>query len=728
MQTESSAPANDRTRIGLTAIGTASSDARGRTTTAIERASPLIALVVALVAAIVFWRTAYPSITWWDSSGYSLAAATLGVYSPPGSLLLTLLGWPVARLAGGSAAARALDLTAVVFAALTVALVYLAAACAMNIASADAHSEHSREMKMGAAFGALTLAFGGTLWAYAGMFTPYVLSALFTAIILWTMLRWWHSIDAANDWRWLALLGLEFGLDFSVHRTNALLIPSAVVWVLIRAPRTFRTLRPIAAAVIGLTIGLSVQLAVLPIAAHSRSPLDFAFPDSTLAGLWDYVSLKMHGGGFLFTLFPRKASFWHVQTMDFLRVLAGNFLHSQRGPWVFALLPGAAALLGLAWLWRRNARLGAAFAAMIVLQSMCTVVYFNIPPNFFRTFDRHYLPVCITIGVLVACGLGAAGKWLTEYAGRRSAALGIAATAALAIVPLSQLTSRWSAHDASRQHFTHDYAVNVLRSLPAHAIYFTVGDNDSFPVWYVQAVEGMRPDVTIINLSVANVPEWPERQRERDPSLPLSLSLAQRRAVASKPWVDTTLTVPVHGTPLQFGLAPTTRLPESIRLDVRPASGERMLPAEVVLLDIIRHNDWKRPLTFAITGTRSAMEWLASYGRLDGLYYRVVPISDPAPDAALLRANLLQKAEYRGYADTRVPLGDVNVIMGLLPYYGAAALLSADDSAHEIDQCRADRRALLEMLPPARLSPPPELLDPITSACRTTTAQRADVR
>ncbi|HEY7237310.1 MAG TPA: DUF2723 domain-containing protein [Gemmatimonadaceae bacterium] len=705
-----------------------SSDARGGTTSPIERTSAVIALAVAVVTAIIFWRTAYPSITWWDSSGYSLAAATLGIYSPPGSLLLTLIGWPVTRLAGGNAAARALDVTAAVLAALTVALVYVAAVRALDIASADTRDQHLREMKIGAAFGAFTLAFCGTLWAYAGMFTPYILTPLFTAIILWTMLRWWRSADPANDWRWLALLGLAFGLDSSVHRTNALLIPSAFVWVLIREPRTFRAPRAVAAAMLGLTIGLSAQLAILPIAAHTRSPLDFAFPNSTLAGLWDYASVKMRGGGFLFSLYPRKAPFWHVQTMDFLRVLANNFLHWERGPQALALLPGAAALLGLGWLWRRNARLGAAFAAVIVLQSICTVVYFNIPANFFRTFDRHYLPVCVTIGVLVACGLGVAGKWLSNYFRHRSSALGIAAAGALGMVPLSQLISRWSAHDASRQFFAHDYAVNVLQSLPAHAIYFTVGDNDSFPVWYVQSVEGMRPDVTTINLSVANVPAWPDRERERDASLPLSLSSSQRTALVSKPWVDTALTLRVHGRPSEFGLAPSTRLPASIQLDVHPASGDRMSSAEIVLLDIFQSNDWKRPLTFSITGERSALEWLAPYGRLDGLYYRVVPISDPAPDAPLLRTNLLQKPEYRGYADRRVPLSDVTIIMGLLAYYGAAALLSADDSAHAIDQCHADRHALLELLPPARLSPPAELLDPITSACGATTVHGMDAR
>ncbi|HKO15677.1 MAG TPA: DUF2723 domain-containing protein, partial [Gemmatimonadaceae bacterium] len=213
-------------------------------------------LVVLLMATAVFWRTAYPTITWWDSSGYSLAAATLGVYAPPGSLLLTLLGWPIARLVAGTSAAHALNLLAGVLAGLTVALVYLTATRASSIARPAGRMDSPRRVSrgtavgaaVGTACGALTLAFSGTLWAYAVMFTPYVLSALFTAVILWTMLRWWHSADASHAWLWIGVLGLEFGLDFSVHRTNALLIPGAVAWVLLRRPGAFRSARSVGAA------------------------------------------------------------------------------------------------------------------------------------------------------------------------------------------------------------------------------------------------------------------------------------------------------------------------------------------------------------------------------------------------------------------------------------------------------------------------------------------------
>src|SRR5215475_4908615 len=148
-----------------------------------------IAALVAAMAAGVFWRTAYPTITWWDSSSYSLAAATLGINSPPGSLLLTLIGWPVAHLSLGLSPAHALNLLAGFLAALAAMLVYVVAVAMLRVAGFE--SRVGGAVAAGAAAGALTLAFSGTLWRYAIQFTPYVLTAVFTGLILWTMVRWW---------------------------------------------------------------------------------------------------------------------------------------------------------------------------------------------------------------------------------------------------------------------------------------------------------------------------------------------------------------------------------------------------------------------------------------------------------------------------------------------------------------------------------------------------------
>src|SRR5690348_13641264 len=237
----------------------------------------LIGTAAVAVAAAVFWRTAYPTITWWDSSGYSLAAATLGVTSSPGSLLLTLIGWVTSRGASGLTTARVLALTGAGIATVAIALVHVAALRIGRLAS-PTPAMPSVPACLGAGLGALAFAFATTLWEYATQFTPYILSAAFTALIVLALLRWWRDADRPNAWRSLALLTLLFGLDFSVHRTNGLLIPGALAWILIRRPRTAVEPRSWLAALGGIALGLSVQLLVIPIARATSSPLDMYEP------------------------------------------------------------------------------------------------------------------------------------------------------------------------------------------------------------------------------------------------------------------------------------------------------------------------------------------------------------------------------------------------------------------------------------------------------------------
>jgi len=676
-----------------------------------------VAAAAFIEAALVFCATAYPTVTWWESSGYSLAAATLGIYSPPGSLLLTLLGWPVAHIAGGAATARALNILAAILAATTVTLVVVTSARLLGFSSEpERPAGQSNAAVVGAALGAIALGFSDTLWNYATAFTPYVLTPVFTALILLVLVRWWEDADDPGAWHWAGWLGLLFGIDFSVHRTNALLIPGALVWIAIRRPRTLIDRRVIVAGVGLLFAGLLLQLLLIPIATFGRSPLDFNYP-STLSSLWDYITIKQLGGSFLLQLFPRKSPIWSSQSADLLRTLRDDF---GRWRWGFGLgaLPAVAALGGLVALWRRRPRLATAVLALFALQASLTVLYFNIPADYFRTLDRHYLPVVVTIGLLAACGLGAAADIVLRSFRSRGRILPVALLAALIVlVPAEQLAMNWHSHDASSRYFTHDYARNVLEQLPPNAIYFTVGDNDTFPIMYLQAVEGVRPDVTNINLSIANVPDWPERLRRRDPSLRLSLDAAARQTLVARRWTDSLVDLPVSGRPADFDLPPATVLPASVALHVEPVNGTHMIPAEVVLLDIIRTNGWRRPLAFATTGTQSAMEWLAPYSRLDGLYFRIVPIKNAPADAALLRENLIGRAIYRGYADPSIPLDGVSRTLGAQAYGGLIALLEADRAAGLPDQCGSDRAAILAKLPLARLSPSPAVADPIQSAC-----------
>src|SRR5262249_61830508 len=109
--------------------------------------------------------------------------------------------------------------------------------------------------------------------------------------------------------------------------------------------------------------------------------------------------------------------------------------------------------------------------------SVSMLFHFTIPLVFFRPFDGLYLPIGVTFGILVACGLGATMARVSSRA--RTSAPVAAAALAVAVVPAAQLWNNWAAHDASQRYFARDYAANALLSLPPNPIYFTLADHDT---------------------------------------------------------------------------------------------------------------------------------------------------------------------------------------------------------------------------------------------------------
>jgi hypothetical protein len=652
--------------------------------------------VVVVAAGLVYWLTAYPTITWWDSSSYSLAAVTLGVTPPPGSLLLTLAGWLVTRLPLGVSDARALNLFAGLMAALTAGLAYLVALRLMRYARRE--GDEAPRHVAGAALGALAFAFTATLWEHALKFTPYVLTAVFTGMILWTMVRWWEAADHPGAWRWMPVLGMLFGLDFSVHRTNALLLPGLLVWILLRRPATLWSARAWLGGIGGLAAGLAVQLLIMPLSA-SRPLLNMGDP-STWTRFWDYVSLQQHGGGFLVRFFPRNAPFWSVQVGDFLHVLGANFLRLTAWGGPLGALPALAGVLGIGALCRSRPRLGVAFLLVLLLSAAATVLFFNIPPDYFRPFDRHYLPVCVTFAVAVALGFGVLADAVAASHRRRGWSLAAAGALAAALAPVGQLLANWRALDVSDRFFTADYAANALRGLPANAILFTNGDNDTFPLWYLQEAEGVRPDVRVVNLTLTNASWYLDHLLARDPSFPISLTPDQRRALAPRVWTDTTIVIPVVGTAERLGLAAGTPVLTAIRLGADVEVGTPVFAQDLIVLNVIEANRWRRPVCFAITVAGRSLTWVEPHTRLDGIFRRVVPAADPPVDLETLRTNLLERYRYRGYGQPAARIDDVSRGLGAGYYLPLTTLLEAERERGNTAGCLAAAAHLADLVAP----------------------------
>jgi hypothetical protein len=425
-----------------------------------RRRAVLTGIAVAVASFAAYQQTAFRTITWWDNAEYSLAAITLGIPHPPGSLITTVLGWLVTKLPFGIANIFKLNLFAGAVAAVTAGLVCLAALTLLRAVNRPRNREASKLSVFlaltGAAIGALTFSFSETVWLHAVKFTPYIFTACLAIVIVWALLRWWEEAAESSGLRWLFFITLLFGLDFSVHRTNLLMLPGLFFWILLRRPRTLTSLRSWISGLLGFVLGLSFQLVLIPLAA--RGPFPNAGDPSSWSRFWDYITLKQYGGWWLVNLFPRKAPFLKTQVIDYLNIFAANFLSSDGKIGLLGLLPAVAGLLGLLILWRRNWRLALGLTIFFLFASLGAVLYFNIPADFFRSFDRHYLASFVIFSIWIAYGLGSLLLLsLALFERQRWILFGVSALLLIAL-PGSQVVKNFNRADGSDDYFTYDFA------------------------------------------------------------------------------------------------------------------------------------------------------------------------------------------------------------------------------------------------------------------------------
>ena len=681
------------------------------------------ALSVVISCLIAYFLTAYRTITWWDNAESILAAATGGVPHPPGALLPTILGWLVTRVTPSPGAAFILNLFAGVISAICAALLYLVAMKILELSGKlIADTKTYWPMAFGASIGILTLAFGETIWQYSTRFTPYVFTALMTAAILWAFLNWWRNADDDKSYRWLFVIALLLGLDFSVHRTNVLLWPALPLWILLRKRKTFLSAKSWLAGIVGLVLGLAFHLLIIPMAA--MKPFLNANDPSNLTRFWDYISLKQYGGGWLINLFPRKASFWNVQILDYLRVFASNFLSIGGTLGILGVLPAIAGLSGTIILWRKNWRLALGLVILFLFASLGAIIYFNLPENYFRPIDRHYMPSFIIFGCWIAMGL-ALIFGIIERSFRKPILPIVITLLIIILLPGFQIIKNYHRNDGSRSFFAYDFGRNLMSTLPLKAIIFTNGDNDTYPLWYFQAVEKYRQDVTVINIPLLNTPWFVSQLIDRDPNLPLALTSDEIKDLSIRPWTDTTIIVSARCDPTALDIASNAIIPDTLSFHLPPSiAGKFLLPQDWLLLQMITNNAWKRPIYFAITVSPQNVSWLNNYLRSEGIAQRLIPIKSPSLNSAILYANLFEKYNYRGYAENDLIIDEFSHMIATNYYAAAMQLATTENDNGNSRGCKKILDDIKTKLPLNRLKPmPAELKQGLDNLCTSDSAR-----
>ncbi|MBS1763925.1 MAG: DUF2723 domain-containing protein [Bacteroidetes bacterium] len=379
----------------------------------------------------------------------------------------------------------------------------------------------------------------------------------------------------------------------------------------------------------------------------------------------------------------------------------------------FYFLPLILGLAGLFYHYKKDVNHANIVMLLFIMTGIAIVVYLNQTPYQPRERDYAYAGSFYAFCIWIGIGVIALVDFLKKRMPETTAAM-IAGLVCL-VVPGVMGKEGWNDHDRSYRYTSRDFAYDYLNSCAPNAVIFTNGDNDTFPLWYIQDVEGVRTDVRIINLSLLNT-DWyiDQIKRKAYQSDPVPFSLQSKQYIQG-----TRDYVPFYDRKIQgysdlkdiiefigsdnpeakvrseggdeFNYLPTKKF--RIKVDkeavirnhvVEPKDTSRivdyiefeldknyLLKADLMILDLIAHNDWTRPIYFAVTVGNDSYMNLENYFQIEGLAYRFVPIkANPDPSGQTggvattrMYDNMMNKFKWGNMSDPRVYLDQNNLNM-----------------------------------------------------------------
>ncbi|MFQ6674165.1 MAG: DUF2723 domain-containing protein, partial [Fidelibacterota bacterium] len=712
----------------------------------------ILAGIVFLITFFVYFDTMAPTVSYWDCGEFIATSYIVGVPHPPGSPFYLIIGRLFSILPFSDDIGFRVNLISPLSSALAVMVLYLVIVQFVTHWRGPVKTLEDRFVAFGSALiGALAFAFTDSHWFNAVEAEVYGMSTLFTALVVWLILRWAEKSDEVGNERYLLIIGYVLGLASGVHLLNLLALPfmgliiyfkqrqfswlsflgmagivagaflviylgiikgfprlasfmgvtGVVVLVLAVFGGTIFVIRRghrlwslVLSSLLLVMIGYSTY-AILFIRSNQNPAIDENDPE-TVGRAVKYLEREQYGsitflprryikdrvgsfshkagivgrprGGrdfstsqdlkYMFHNFGRQVEFlWDYQIVRmYIRYFFWQF--AGRGPagspgvtnfgaipsrledgvnWFqFVLpLPFFLGMVGMFYHFKKDTGQGLSVLTLFFMTGLAIIFYLN--QDKFQPRERDYsyvgsfLAFSVWVGIGTAALLEKVSGFLKGKPWRVPAAYGMIGVLML-IVPGIMASSNYRSHDRSGNFVAWDYSYNILQTSEPNGIIFTNGDNDTFPLWYLQEVEGIRKDVSVVNLSLLNT-EWYIRQlkRSRPPgerfvnftdeqimgikSIGINPATGQSLHPQVSIWKKTPVSVPVEND--------SENSDGEISWELKPTMGQGIRVQDLMIVHILKESRWRYPIYFAVTVSPKNRIGLEKYLQMEGLAFRV---------------------------------------------------------------------------------------------------------
>jgi tetratricopeptide (TPR) repeat protein len=696
-----------------------------RTTDGIKN---LLAGLVLVFSFLIYNATKAPTLSFWDCGEFIASSYVLGIPHPPGTPLYIILGRVFTLIPFHEDLSARINMLSAMAGAIAAMLAFLITFRLIRYWwKSDAFDGWKRAAAfIGAIVGSMMFAFGRTHWNNSMEAEVYTPAMLLLMVMFYLILNWIDNRDKKTSDRYLFAITYLGFLSLGIHMTTFLFMPAFFLiailfserlrkdfrfyitglvlyllpvdfdyfliatglWLIVTLIATLTTgqrqWRFVLMMIVAAIIGFSSQL-YTPIRSGQRPALNQNNPSESYAAFKQFLERKQYGEQSMIIRALTRRADWANQLGNHRRMGFWGFFSNQYGlnGRAFSLL-FVIGLLGLFEMARRRPKIGWPVFFMVFLGTLFLVWYMNFADGSrqdpitaeghleVRDRDYFFTPGFIMFGM--AIGLGVAG--LMEMA--RESILGrskvlrkpvmiiLSLLVFLAAIPIK---ANYYYCDRSQNYIPYDFAFNLLMSCEPNAILVIAGDNDTFPVWCLQHVYAVRPDVTTVNMALANTFWYLKQVRD------------------------------YKGIPLRWNDKQIEALRHHFTKD-----GYKYLITNQFFEELLNVNRWQRPINFSLTVERNYQQYRGRSLEENLLMYGMVTQLVPEKRTGRINMEATQRLytdyyHYRGFQDRSLFKDERS--LALIGNYATIIVRTADSlrRAGDYEGAIRETKRAIELIP-----------------------------